>query len=442
MKRGKTGQRLGAMAVASFVLSGCMGGEAVTKLVSQNPLTQFAQSKSDTTVPQSAVQTDAQSDVIQDLLGRRSILSAGSSYDQVARGVLEANSRTAEAELRGAKLRAEAADKNWLPTLGPSVSLNSLGAVVASLVVDQVIFDNGRKRAERDFAQADVEVAAVNLTKDSNDRVFTALDLYIQSLEAREKAALSHTAKGKMAKFEWVMEQRVQGGVSDRSDLEVLRQKVAVLDNNLANDQELANIALAELNAMSTVPLGGVKGLSPLNAPANVTPLEVVKAEAEMQRDVAEATMARAGFLPGIFAGGTVLNDGTALGVNVAAENGIGFGTGASLKAIEAEQDAANRRLAQTREDVHREFSALEQKLASARRQHEQSAGLLAKANANLALFEEQVQSGQRALTEAVGVYETKIRTEREALTHKYRVALLELEMAALMGVLVDGGDV
>jgi outer membrane protein, adhesin transport system len=43
--------------------------------------------------------------------------------------------------------------------------------VVAGIMVSQAIFDNGARAAERDFARADVEVAAVALAQDSNDRV-------------------------------------------------------------------------------------------------------------------------------------------------------------------------------------------------------------------------------------------------------------------------------
>lgn len=446
MEQGSKGQLAVAVATAAFVLSGCMGGDTMADIASQSPFKMLASTKStvdnDSQV-EPAVQTVESSEIIDDLLSRRSLLKSGSAFDQIATGVLDANSRTAEAELRSAKLRAEAASKNWLPTLGPSLSLSSLGSVVASLVIDQVLFDNGKKKAEREFAKADVEIAAVNLAADSNDRVFTGLDLYLTSLEAREKAELSNAAMSRMNKFVWVMEQRVKGGVSDRSDLEVLRQKAAELESSIQADAEDANIALAELNAMSAVTLGGVKGISTISAPSGLmTPLSVLKAEAEMQRDIAQATMARAGYLPGVSAGATVTSGGSDVGLNVGAENGLGFGTGANLEALEAEKEAAGRRVAQAREDANRELSALEQKLVSAKRQRAQSVQLLEQAKSNLALFEEQVQSGQRALTEAVGVFETKVRTEREALSHKYRVASIELEIAKTMGSLVDGGDV
>ncbi|MFP3656154.1 hypothetical protein SB777_35180, partial [Burkholderia sp. SIMBA_052] len=87
-----------------------------------------------------------------------------------------------------------AKSKNWLPSLRPSVSLNDLGEMVASMLLEQVLFDNGRRKAERAFAAADVEVAAVTLSADMNDRVKTALSLYVSGLRGDEKAAYAHRA--------------------------------------------------------------------------------------------------------------------------------------------------------------------------------------------------------------------------------------------------------
>jgi adhesin transport system outer membrane protein len=131
----------------------------------------------------------AESVIISDLQARRSVLPPHSAYTQVAAPVLEAYSRPAEAELRSARLRAKAASKNWLPRIGPNISLTSLSDIVAQLVVEQVLFDNGRKKAERAFAKADVEAAAVTLAEHTNERVFSALTLYLEASKARERRA-------------------------------------------------------------------------------------------------------------------------------------------------------------------------------------------------------------------------------------------------------------
>ncbi|MEL7091574.1 MAG: TolC family protein, partial [Pseudomonadota bacterium] len=158
---------------------------------------------------------NAESVVLQNLLARRSVLPAGGVYDQVGTAVLAANARAAETELRAARLRAAAASKNWLPTIGPRISLNSLGDLISQIVVDAVLFDNGRKKNERAFAKADVEVAAVALAEDTNDRVATALDLYLTAAQGRAQAAIHRATLKDMQHFEWVMSERVKGGVSD-----------------------------------------------------------------------------------------------------------------------------------------------------------------------------------------------------------------------------------
>jgi adhesin transport system outer membrane protein len=121
--------------------------------------------------------SEAASPIIAALLERRSLLEEGSIYREVGEAAISASARASEAELISAKLRAEAKAKNWLPTIGPSVSLTDLGDLVAGILVEQILFDNGRRKAEREFAAADVEVAAVNLSIDMNTRVQTAVGL-------------------------------------------------------------------------------------------------------------------------------------------------------------------------------------------------------------------------------------------------------------------------
>jgi adhesin transport system outer membrane protein len=390
-----------------------------------------------------ALPAEAQSPIIGALTARRSVLPDGSSFDRVATAVLAANSRTAEAELRAARLRAEAQSKNWLPTLGPVVSLTSLGQVLAQLVIDQVLFDNGRRQAERDFAKADVEVAAVTLATDTNDRVYTALSLYILAEEAREKAALHAVALQDMAHFAHIMERRVEGGISDNSDLNILRQKLAEIRSAEAASRETAAASLAELNAMSVQRLDGVTGLAPV--PVNATgvrALAVMQAEAEKERSVAGAKAERAGQLPSLGAQAIISKTGTDAGLTVQSETPLGFGTPAALRAITAATEAAGRRVAQAQEDSNRALARLMQEAAALDRQTAEAAGLTQQAKTNLDLFQAQYDAGQRQVMDVVGVYETYARAAQSEATLKYRAALIRLEMARDLGLLADGSAI
>lgn len=415
-------------------------------MMATGPLSMFGADKSTAdAAPQrvldSQMENGAQSEIIEGLLNRRSVLGSG-PYAQVANAVLAANSRAAEADLRAAKLRAEARANNWLPTLGPSVSLSSLGDVVTSLVVEQVLFDNGRKKAERDYAAADVEVAAVNLAQDTNDRVLAGLELYLSAQAATAKANVNLAALEKMERYEYVMSERVKGGVSSRVDMLVVQQKLNQMRSDMASDQEKATAAMSELGAMTAAPLTGVTGLSTLNdGNVDSTPLKVLKARAESSRAIAEATAARAGFLPSLTAGGDV-SGGGGLGLALGAANGLGFGTGASLKAVDAQKAAAAARVGQVQEDANRSLRALEGELVSLQRKAAQSQTLADQAAANYDIYAEQQCAGQRAVPDVVGIFETKVRTEREAVSLKYEIARVMLKIAALKGTLVNGEQI
>ncbi|WP_241434531.1 TolC family protein [Sulfitobacter noctilucae] len=392
--------------------------------------------------PTHSEKINSESTIIQGLVNRRSALPNGSTYDKVATAVLAANSRSAEAELRAATLRSEAASKNWLPKIGPQISLTSLGSLVANLVVDQVLFDNGRMKGEREFAIADVEVAAVSLAQDTNDRVQTALQLYLRAAEGREKTALSDVALRDMGRFEYIMSERVRGGVSDNSDLNILRQKLGEIKADRATNAENATTALAELNAMAIEPLSGLSGVPAFTVLSSAAePLEVVLADAERVRAIAAAKIDRADQLPGLSAGGTI-GENSDIGLRVSSDTLLGFGTGASLRAIEAAKDAAARRVAQATEDSNRKLRKLEAQIAAKTRQAKVAAGLTRQAKTNLDIFQEQYEAGQRQVMDVVGVYETFARQQQTEITLKYEAKQLQVSLARLLGVLADGDEI
>ncbi len=379
------------------------------------------------------------------LIARRSVLPEGSPYDIVAQATLAASARTAEAELRQARLRSRAADKNWLPSLGPSVSLMSLSSIVASLVVDQVLFDHGRKKAEREFARADVEAAAVALSQDQNDRVHEALSLYLKAEEARETAAASAGALTRMREMERIMAKRVEGGISDLSELAVIRSKVAELDATHENALQISRTARAELNAMSTEPLDDVHGTAVITLPPDpVDPLTLHLARVERDRDLAQAAISRAGLLPGVSAGAVLSSRDGIDGPNVqlSSDAGFGFSTPDNLRAVNASKEAAERRVTQAREDTNRRLAALTEERAGLARRAARAIDLASQGQANANLFKRQFKAGTRSVSEVVTVIETMARLEAEAISTKFSAARTEIEIARELGLLADGGAI
>lgn len=385
----------------------------------------------------------AKSELVQTLVDRRSVLPDGGIYDRVATAALSAGSRAAESELRSAKLRAEAQDKNWLPTLKPNVSLTSLGETLASLVVDQVLYDNGKRKAERAFAAADVEVAAVSLSEDQNDRVFNALALYLKGLRGQEKSATSSKAIGQMQAFERIVNGRVAGGVSDKGDQRMVAGKILDLRASRDSAMEDANTARAELHAMTGLDLPKAD-VAPLAryAPDGLTPLTVLKAKAEAKRTIAEAEAARAGQLPGLSVSGTLTQDGTSGALNAGSSQGLGFGTRARLNALENSKETAAENLVEANETARRERSRLEQRLVALQRQERETAKLVRESRETFKLFQAQFKAGQRSVLEVVNIYEQLTRREMERLDAEYEVILVQLEMARNLGVLADGSAI
>lgn len=432
--------------LAVTALSGCMmqdiGTGAVSRLLQALPDGAPAMPWATETAAPAESADGAPSAVIGDLASRQSVLTSGSAYAEVAAGVLAADARVAEAELQVAQLRAQASSKNWWPTLSPRVSLTSLGDAVADLVIQQVVFDNGRKKAERDLAKADVELAAVALSESSNNRVYDGLVLYLQAEEGRAAADLYGQALTDMAHFEWVMNERVQGGVSDVSDLNVLRQKLADLRARDAAAREKTSRAMGELNAMSATPLSGVRGLRGMEAPSAGTALTVLRAMVERDRQLAQARVERAQHLPGLSVGGSLRDGGRNIALTGGSDAPLGLGTGASLKAIEAARVTADRKVSEARDIAARAIEADQREIAALTRQATEAEALTRQAKQNLDLFQRQYEAGTRQVMEVVGVYESFLRALEQELDLKFRAARAQLDAARRLGVLADGARI
>lgn len=420
---------------AGLAVSACMGpgwsrDEAVSRAAPGAPASGLRAARDEAT----------ESRIIDTLMSRQSALPDGGAFDTVADAVLAANSRAAESGLRSARLRAQAAARNWLPTLGPKVSLSSLSEVVTQLVVDQVLFGAGRKKAERAFAKADVEVAAVTLAQDTNQRVFTALTLYLDAQKAREKAALAARSEADMARFEWVMNERVKGGISNSSDLNVLRQKLSEIRAQKQARTEAAAAALAELNAMAIRPLDDVSGLSVLRVAARgPDPLAVMLAEAEKLRSVEAARIERAGYMPRVSANAVLGDTGSGPSLTMITDQPLGLGTGASLQAIAAQAQAAGRKVDQAREDANRRLRRLEAQGSALARQASEASALTDAAKRNLDVFQAQYDAGQRQVMDVVGVYEAYARQQEAQVDLTFDAVRTQLEIARDLGLLADG---
>ncbi|MGR3484588.1 MAG: TolC family protein [Paracoccaceae bacterium] len=377
------------------------------------------------------------SPLIQSLLARRA--SPGSpAMAQVAAAVMAANARTKEAELRAAMLTAQATETNWLPTLGPTISLTSLGDTVARMALDAVIFDNGGKRAEREAARADVEVAAAALAMDSNARVAQALSLYVTAEAARTRAEVSEAGLSQMTEFRDLIAARVSGGVSDRGELALVTERLGRLRSDITADRLAERTAMAELSSMVATPVDALRGTA---APTvgDHEPPSVLKATAEATRADARARMARAGFLPGIGASASLGSGGGDGGLTVAIPNGIGLGTGAQIEAARMQAEAARGAITDARQSATRRAATLAAQAQAARGNATAADARAAEAGRTFDLYAAQLRAGRRSVPEAAGAFMSRIDAAREGVTLRHEALAHDIARAAIFGALVDG---
>ena len=419
----------------AMLLSGCMqgmtgDGSLSERLSSARLGLASAQNKDTTTIEPSAI--------IQSLQSCSSAIRPGTAYATIAAATLASDARVAEAELRAARLRSAATDKNWMPSIGPAISLTSLGDMVANLVVEAVIFDNGKKKAERAMARAEVEVAAVSLVSDGNERVYEALDLYLTALEGGESQRLSREALLDMRRFRWIMNERVKGGVSDMSDLTILAQKIAEIESSMKDAQDKRDTALAELSAMTDRDLSDLNGIGALDMSAgNIETLGVVAAKVQSKRDQAAADMERAGNLPSIVATASGGSNDVVGGIRT--EGLFDFGRKDRNQALDAEEEVLARRVKEAEEASQRKIRSYEAKLTAAQRAYQEAVRLSKQAKSNLDLFQSQYEAGQRQVMDVVGVYETFARQQHTMNTQRFLAAKYEVLIAREYGVLVAG---
>ncbi len=432
--------------IATTALSGCLSDVPVAQEISskfQNltaPKKNLKQSDGDAEAEESQ---EEESEILQALIARRSILPSDSTYKSVADAVLAHGASAAGAELRSAKLRAAAENKNWLPTIGPSISLTSLGETLASLVVDQVLFDNGRRKAERRFAAADVEVAAVTLSEDMNERVFTALSLHLTALRGDEKAKMGDAALVRMRRFERIVVGRVEGGVSNKGDQRIVEGRIEGLRSVAKNAAESAASSRSELRALTRQEFIGLyEGEIDVAGNRHVEPLPVLRARAEAKRTIEGAKAERARQLPGLSASANVTGSGTTGSLDVSSEQGLGLGTAARLKAIESTKDTAEQQVAKSRQTAERTQRRLEHRIASLQRQEADAERLAGEGRDTLKLFEAQFKAGQRSVLEVMNVYEQTVQREMDQLDAKFDVIIAQLELARDLGLLADGDEI
>ena len=300
------------------------------------------------------------------------------------------------------------------------------------------MFDNGGRKAQRDFAAADVEVAAVGLSIAMNQRIYDGLADYVTAERAKAQAVVSERAAAKLASFAEIMQKRVAGGISDLSEQRVLDQHLAEMQATVTADRRAAEAALAELAVLAGQPVTTASGLDPLPS-ASAEPLSVLRARGEGARTIAQSDMQLAGMKFGVAASTGIGRDGAAPGLRLTGMGMLNPGAKSDMAALRQTPDLVARQIAEAAEAANRRIVTLEQQRATLASRQVQGAEVLRQTAGNLDLFTTQYKVGRRTLLELVGQYDAYARLQRDQTALAYEMALIELEIARDRGELVDG---
>lgn len=422
---------------ASVLLSGCQGGLQPPSMFAFGPgaaptdpaLRRMAPPEGSTASP-----------TLADLLARRSILPEGSAYARVAGAVLSAAPGVEAAELGLARLRAEAAARNRWPSITPGLTLDSLAGLAAQIAIDQPLLDHGRRKAERDRALAEVDAAAVTLSIRQNGRVFEGLSLYLTAEQARLQGRIAEAATARLTDLRQIVQARVEGGLSDRSEEQVIAQTLAEMQATVDADRQTRTQALADLAALAKAqPPDALGGLAPLPPAPDRPALSVLAAGAAGARSLAEARIARAAALPGLGAGATLRDDGRITpGITLGGVR-IGPGSPATVAAADAMPDLAARQMDEARATADRRRTELLGRVTTLRARQQQGEAVLRQTKSNLDLYVDQYRMGRRSLTDLTVQTATTARMERDQAALMFEIARAELELARDAGALVDG---
>ena len=427
----------GALLAAAVLLSGCQGGLQPPSMLAIGR----GQAPSDpAAIQRLAPEGGTASPLIADLAARPSILPPGGTMARIADAILAADPGADAAELGLARLRADAVARNAWPSLTPTLTLDSLAGLAANLVIDQPLLDNGRRKAERARARAEIDLAAVTLATGRNARIHEGLSLYLTAEQARAQASISTRATARLSEFHAIVTQRIAGGLSDRTEEQIIAQSLAEMQATLASDSQTRTQALADLAQLT----GGqgaadLTGIDRLPALPAAEALSLLRARAIAARDLAEASITRADALPGLSANARVTEDGVTPGLGLGGVR-LGLGSPAILRTAEAIPDLVRRQTAEAEEQAARRRTELQGRLEQLRTRQEQGQTVLARTLENLDLYAEQYRLGRRSLTDLTMQTAAAARLERDQVALSYDAARIELELARDIGALVAGG--
>jgi len=375
-------------------------------------------------------------------------------YDTIARSLSEQSPLASKASLEGQKLLGEGYNQNRLPQVSPTSSVDDDGDLIGRLIVEQVIFDNGRFKAGKKLLTADESRAFSDYLIEANEDIATGIDVYLRAvrlqrlLSASEKLALKYDDLHKIAI------DRVSGGVGKRSEsslFEIRKLQTHAQSASVRAELQSAKTQLQTLtgkDSFSFVPQRFNFGPSREALAQDIfeTAPAILRVKADVESRLAELEQAKANRLPALSFRGS-LGAGTGLGlgaddqVNDARLGlsvsqplywGKNLNTEAILKNIEAEE----LRVKRAKRDAKVEMAALDQQINALDGQLPNQQTLIDLAEKRADNFKTDFRAGAATMVEAISLLETLKTLQTQYIDMEHERLSAELQFARILGVL------
>lgn len=340
-------------------------------------------------------------------------------------------------ELEALRHKSKGHKRLRLPRISPIAALTSPGEVVARLLFEQVVFDNGRYRAglaaieaEEAKVQAEYQIAA-------NDAVSEAIVAYLQADGYDARAALAERSSRLYQRFSKQANERLQGGVGSAPDvalfdLKAAEMKAAALDYNQVARQARQKFELLTGQSFPDVspPVMQIPFVDISSTPIYIASL----AQSDML--LADADRAKAESLPSVVLSAIVEKDGS-VGGEVGLDNWDLLAGSAANDAARSRHQQSLAQAAETLQDVKLRVQELRSKESGSLQSAHNAHRLARMAKSDIGTFEQKLMAGQSQIAEAVSVISSAHRAEMNYISAQESLLTAQLEMARISGLLI-----
>jgi|GEM_PF-3579949 len=384
----------------------------------------------------------------------QSFYNNNKAYEAIARAIITQTPSASAASLEGQKLLGRAYNQNRLPQVSPTASVEDDGDVIGRLIIEQVIFDNGRFKAGKKLFTADEARVFGDYLIETNEDIAQGINVYLRAVRLQSLLSASEKLAVKYDDLHKIALDRVSGGVGKRSESSLF--EIRKLQTHAQSDTIRAELKTtrAELQALTgndnfvltprRFNFGGSR--EALAQEIFETTPTILRTQADVDARIAELEQAKADRLPSLSFRGS-LGAGTGLGlgaddqVNDARLGlsvsqplywGKNLNTEAILKNIEAEE----LRVKRVKRDAKVEMASHDQQIKALETQLPNQQTLVNLAEKRAENFKTDFRAGAATMVEAISLLETLKTLQTQYIDMEHDRLNNELQFARILGIL------